>query len=153
VTDLGPHITKLQQDSGQLGNFRRASTNIIVLTDAFLYRYVFKLSLLPTLNLSVLVDGRHINWMLDGISLIHNLPSGFYLLIMSQAEGDSQPSAAPSKCSMSESVPTSTVVTAADNARQRRKIAALEEKLQELEAGRMVKQRYVRLDVLPICSL
>ncbi|KAG1772831.1 hypothetical protein EDD22DRAFT_976480 [Suillus occidentalis] len=51
---------------------------------------------------------------------------------MSQAEGDSQPSAAPSERSVSESVPTSTV---------RRKIAALEEKLQELEAGRMVKQR------------
>ncbi|KAG2741244.1 hypothetical protein P692DRAFT_201674191, partial [Suillus brevipes Sb2] len=42
----------------------------------------------------------------------------------------------------SVSVTASIAVATSDNARQRRKIAALEEKLQVLEAGRMVKQKY-----------
>lgn len=74
------------------------------------------------------------------------------LLIMSQTQGGSQPSA-PSEPSESVSVTTSIAVATSENARQRRKIAALEEKLQVLEAGRMVKQRFVRLQVLPIYSL
>ncbi|KAG1798377.1 hypothetical protein EV424DRAFT_1546296 [Suillus variegatus] len=59
---------------------------------------------------------------------------------MSQTQGGSQPSA-PSEPSESVSVTTSIAVATSENARQRRKIAALEEKLQVLEAGRMVKQR------------
>lgn len=75
---------------------------------------------------------------------------------MSQAESSSQPSESLAASSeSSESTPTPTVAAAAaasDNARQRRKIAALEEKLQVLEAGRMVKQRCVRLEVFLIAS-
>ncbi|KAG1830609.1 hypothetical protein EV424DRAFT_1343509 [Suillus variegatus] len=59
---------------------------------------------------------------------------------MSQTQGGSQPTA-PSESPESASVTTAIAVATSDNARQRQKIAALEEKLQVLEAGCMVKQR------------
>ncbi|KAG1760571.1 hypothetical protein EDD22DRAFT_780969 [Suillus occidentalis] len=55
---------------------------------------------------------------------------------MSQAEDISQPEG-----SSRTSVISSTAVPTSDNARQRRKIAELEEKLQMLESGHAVKQR------------
>ncbi|KAG2746115.1 hypothetical protein P692DRAFT_20876302 [Suillus brevipes Sb2] len=65
---------------------------------------------------------------------------------MSQAESSSQPSerlASPFESDepMATSTVTVSAAAASDNARQRWKIAALEQKLQVLEAGRMVKQR------------
>jgi predicted transcriptional regulator len=53
---------------------------------------------------------------------------------------------------MATSTVTVSAAAASDNARQRWKIAALEQKLQVLEAGRMVKQRCVHLEVLLISS-